>query len=87
MLCDYASDFLGPKGLVNDDGTSARGEDLVSRVESYFYEDEDFCSLFQNFCAEHIASIDLHSEENKLVYTVTWAVNVLLLHLSQHEID
>ena len=48
---------------------SRRG--LVAKVESYFYENDDFAQLFENFANEHASVIDLQADktEFKLEYT------------------
>lgn len=48
---------------------SRRG--LVAKVESYFYENDDFAQLFENFANEHASVIDLEADktEFKLEYT------------------
>ena len=45
------------------------GGDIVDKVESFFYEDEDFSNLFETFANKHAHRIDLKSEEMKLEYT------------------
>ena len=42
---------------------------LVAKVESYFYENDDFAQLFERFAEEHASVIDLEAEEFKLEYT------------------
>jgi hypothetical protein len=49
--------------------TAAPRRGLVAKVESYFYENDDFAKLFERFAEEHAAVIDLGAAEFKLEYT------------------
>jgi|TARA_B110000208_G_C11532612_1_gene344846 hypothetical protein len=44
---------------------------IVAKVESYFFEDDDFANLFENFALENAHIIDAKDEENayRLEYT------------------
>eukprot|EP00752_Nemacystus_decipiens_P010451 g9310.t1 len=44
-------------------------EDLVKKVASFFYEDENFVHVFEEFVESHAHKIDLDVEEMKLEYT------------------
>ena len=58
---------------VSDEQTmsSKSSENLVSKVESYFFEDDDFANLFENFANDNAHLIDENDGENeiKLIYT------------------
>ena len=51
--------------------SSKSSENLVSKVESYFFEDDDFANLFENFANDNAHLIDENDGENefKLIYT------------------
>uniref|UniRef100_A0A7S2V171 Cilia- and flagella-associated protein 36 n=1 Tax=Fibrocapsa japonica TaxID=94617 RepID=A0A7S2V171_9STRA len=42
---------------------------IVEKVQQYFYEDDDFAKIFEDFVAEHAHIVDLDTEENRLEYT------------------
>ncbi len=52
-------------------GSASPSLGLVAKVESYFYENDDFANLFENFATEHAGMIDLQADETefKLEYT------------------
>jgi hypothetical protein len=67
------------EGWVVEDGAEDKGDDggggapggaaLVSAVQSFFYENDDFAEIFERFANENCDVIDLASEEMKLEYT------------------
>ena len=44
-------------------------EDLIEKVQAYFFTDEKLSQKFENFVGKNCHVIDLNSQENKLVYT------------------
>lgn len=44
-------------------------EDLIEKVQAYFFTDEKLSQKFENFVGKNCHVIDLESPENKLVYT------------------
>ena len=61
----------GKKGFDELTMSSKSSENLVSKVESYFFEDDDFANLFENFANDNAHLIDENDGENefKLIYT------------------
>ena len=49
--------------------TKLSDDELIAKVQSYFYEDNEFASTFENFVKEECAVIDLDSTEYRLEYT------------------
>ena len=55
-----------------DDGGGAAdggGENIVELVQNYFYTDESFQTVFEQFCDDHWGVIDTESDEHRLEYT------------------
>lgn len=44
-------------------------DELINKVQKYFYEDNEFTKVFENFILEESSIIDLSSNEYKLEYT------------------
>jgi hypothetical protein len=42
------------------------GESIVKKLERYFYEDDSFAQIFENFAQENCHKIDLETDECKL---------------------
>ena len=53
----------------NDGEEQEQEESIVERVERYFYEDDTFAQVFENFAKKNASRIDLDSEECKFEYT------------------
>ncbi|KAG5179768.1 hypothetical protein JKP88DRAFT_273601 [Tribonema minus] len=62
---------LGLRGESKDDpqGAKASSQDIVTQVQQFFYENDDFANKFEAFVADNSHIVDLSSEENKLEYT------------------
>ena len=42
--------------------------DVIDLVKAYFFEDEDFSSIFEKFANDHCEIFDVEDEENKFEY-------------------
>ncbi|KAF4318387.1 hypothetical protein BBO99_00007441 [Phytophthora kernoviae] len=59
------------KASAKDDGSSAndKDNDLVNKVITYFFDNDEFAHTFETFAEENCHAFDLESEEMKLEYT------------------
>jgi hypothetical protein len=62
----------------------------LSRVQKYFYEDDEFTKTFENFVMEECGVIDLTSDEYKLEVRAIWCIfffyrNLLLQYTEAFE--
>ena len=46
-----------------------KSEDLIEKVQCYFFQDESLSKKFENFVNKNCHVIDLSNDEHKLVYT------------------
>ena len=44
-------------------------EELIEKVQDYFFQDESLSRKFENFVNKNCHVVDLKDDENKLVYT------------------
>ncbi|KAG6613897.1 uncharacterized protein IUM83_10222 [Phytophthora cinnamomi] len=58
-------------GAKDDDGSSFDPEnnDLVNKVISFFFDNDEFAHTFETFAENHCHAFDLDSDEMKLEYT------------------
>ncbi|KAF4034073.1 The ARF-like 2 binding protein BART [Phytophthora infestans] len=58
-------------GAKDDDGSSCAADDndLVNKVISFFFDNDEFAHTFETFAEHHCHAFDLDSDEMKLEYT------------------
>ncbi|ETP40383.1 hypothetical protein F442_12270 [Phytophthora nicotianae P10297] len=57
-------------GAKDDDGSvNADNNDLVNKVISFFFDNDEFAHTFETFAEHHCHAFDLDSDEMKLEYT------------------
>ena len=64
-------DFKSDSKLDSKEATITN-DDLLAKVQEYFYCNEDLAALFETFVNERCHVVDLSSEEYKLEYTTTF---------------
>ena len=52
-----------------EEGKGLSDEDILRKVESYFYENDELANTFERFVNSHAHIIDLGSDEFRLEYT------------------